>query len=263
MDKTKIEWADMTWNPVTGCKHNCEYCYAKKIAERFGGHTIFGEKSTDNPFGNTTALVEPLKTTDKHGNTVNAPYPFGFEPTFHKYRLAEPARKQRKRNIFVGSMCDLFGSWVPTKWIVEVLDACSRAGWHNYLFLTKNPQRYIELDELALLPREDNFWYGTTINRVNDPYFTSEHHKTFVSIEPIMEDLAPTLNYTDLDWVIVGAETGNRANKVVPEQSWVDNIVKSCVMADVPVFLKDNLNVTWLFDCLVQLYPRELEKQEV
>lgn len=35
MDKTKIEWADATWNPVTGCFHSCEYCYARRIAERF------------------------------------------------------------------------------------------------------------------------------------------------------------------------------------------------------------------------------------
>lgn len=37
MNRTKIEWATMTWNPVTGCKHGCEYCYARRIARRFGG----------------------------------------------------------------------------------------------------------------------------------------------------------------------------------------------------------------------------------
>ena len=97
-------------------------------------------------------LDKPLKTMTAAGNVVNAPYPFGFTPTFHRYRLGDPARKQRPRNIFVCSMADLFGAWVPTKWIVEVLDACLAAPQHNYLFLTKNPRRYTELDELALLP---------------------------------------------------------------------------------------------------------------
>ena len=262
MDKTKIEWADMTWNPVTGCKHGCVYCYARKIAKRFGGHTLFGEKSTDNPFGNNIALIEPLKTTDAKGNKVNAPYPFGFNPTFHKYRLHEPARKQRKRNIFVGSMCDLFGDWVPTKWIVEILDACQRAGWHNYMFLTKNPKRYIELDELALLPRESNFWYGTSINKVNDPYFTSEHHKTFISIEPMMEDIALALSYKNLDWVIVGAETGNRSDKVIPQISWLTTLSSICIWKeDIPIFMKNNLKEVIPEDLLIQTYPRELLKK--
>lgn len=41
MDKTKIEWCDSTWNPVTGCLHGCEYCYARQIAERFRGEGRF------------------------------------------------------------------------------------------------------------------------------------------------------------------------------------------------------------------------------
>ena len=177
MDNTKIDWADMTWNPVTGCRHGCEYCYAARTAGRFAGYLSQGVKvfndtrkeeivqEVKKPNCEREGIVvldKPLKTMTAAGNVVNAPYPFGFTPTFHRYRLGDPARKQRPRNIFVCSMADLFGAWVPTKWIMEVLDACLAAPQHNYLFLTKNPRRYTELDEMALLPRRDNFWYGTT-----------------------------------------------------------------------------------------------------
>ena len=136
MDNTKIDWADMTWNPVTGCRHGCEYCYAARTAGRFAGHISNGVKVPFCTQEGPTVLDKPLKTMTEAGNVVNAPYPFGFTPTFHRYRLGDPARKQRPRNIFVCSMADLFGAWVPTKWIMEVLDACLAAPQHNYLFLT-------------------------------------------------------------------------------------------------------------------------------
>ncbi|MFR1061782.1 MAG: DUF5131 family protein [Enterocloster sp.] len=60
-------------------------------------------------------------------------------PTFHKYRLNEYQNK-KSRNIFVCSMADLFGEWVPDEWIEEVFEACDNAPQHNYLFLTKNPK---------------------------------------------------------------------------------------------------------------------------
>ena len=43
MQKTKIEWCDSTWNPITGCRFGCSYCYAAKIAKRFGGHGKISE----------------------------------------------------------------------------------------------------------------------------------------------------------------------------------------------------------------------------
>ncbi len=149
MDNTKIDWADMSWNPVTGCRHGCPYCYARQIATRYGGWTKGGKKTLANFFKDPPELEGPLLVVQKNGKGSQRPYPFGFTPTFHRYRLGQPARKQQPRNIFVGSMADLFGAWVPTRWIVEVLDACLAAPQHNYLFLTKNPQRYLELDKIA------------------------------------------------------------------------------------------------------------------
>ena len=272
MDNTKIDWADMTWNPVTGCRHGCEYCYAARTAGRFAGYLSQGVKVSNDtrkeeivqevkkPNCEREGIVvldKPLKTMTAAGNVVNAPYPFGFTPPFHRYRLGDPARKQRPRNIFVGSMTDLFGAWVPTKWILEVLDACLAAPQHNYLFLTKNPRRYTELNELALLPRRDNFWYGTTTTEAGQHYFISEHHKTFTSVEPMTGPLFAEAGGVLVDWVIVGAETGQRKDKVIPERAWVEDLLGACREEGVPVFMKGNLAGGWGKD-LVQETPRTL-----
>ena len=123
MNKTKIDWAEMSWNPVTGCRHGCPYCYARRTAHRFDAGM---EDSA--AVGGLHVLESKIKAT---------PYPYGFEPTMHRYRLNQPERQEEPQTVFVCSMADLFGRWVPTSWIVEVLDACQRAPQHRYLFLRK------------------------------------------------------------------------------------------------------------------------------
>jgi len=150
MNKTKIDWADSTWNPVTGCLHNCEYCYARKIANRFGGKYM--------PYGNGINILD----TQFDGEKGIDPYPFKFEPTFHRYRLDEPKRKTKGKTIFVGSMCDLFGEWVPDEWIQEVFKACEDAPQHRYLFLTKNPKRYYNLKLTENMVLNHNLAFGAT-----------------------------------------------------------------------------------------------------
>lgn len=264
MDNTKIEWADMTWNPVTGCRHGCPYCYARRTAQRFQGISA----DITQPFhrmtemeGGLRELEEPMKKRRQDGKIVPAPYPFGFEPTFHRYRLCVPARKQKPRNIFVCSMADLFGKWVPTRWIMEVLDACLQAPWHNYLFLTKNPSRYLQLNDMALLPRQNNFWYGTTATQEGQPYFFSEYHKTFVSVEPMTGPLLPSEVGLAVDWVIVGAETGPRPNKVVPKREWVQYLADSCRLEGVPLFMKDNILNVWGGPPIREV-PEELQRRQ-
>ena len=136
MNKTKIDWATMSWNPVTGCRHGCPYCYARRTAHRFDA----GLEDDKAMPGGLHVLDSKIKAT---------PYPFGFEPTLHRYRLNLPERTAEPQTVFVCSMADLFGKWVPTSWIVEVLDACQRAPQHRYLFLTKNPARYMESNDAA------------------------------------------------------------------------------------------------------------------
>ncbi len=250
MNKTDIEWADMTWNPVVGCEHNCEYCYARRIAKRFGGYDKGdGTITTHNPLPRAE-LHQPLTITRSSGKTVKSPFPFGFEPTLLCYRLEEPQHIKEPQTIFVCSMADLFGRWVPTRWIVEVLDACAAAPQHRYMFLTKNPERYAQLDALALLPREDNFWYGSTVTRMYDKRFNgSIMLNTFLSIEPLHEYLDAGLGSFGSDrLIIIGAETGNRAGKITPEKAWVDNIVEAADLTHAAVFMKDSLKpiVGWM-----------------
>lgn len=235
MNETKIDWAEMSWNPVTGCRHGCPYCYARRTAQRFAppSDKIFRELE-GHKVANHVLEEKPRA----------CPYPFGFEPTMHRYRLDQPERKTEGHTVFVCSMADLFGRWVPVEWIRDVLDACQRAPQHRYLFLTKNPARYLELDHLALLPHAENFWYGSTVADMDAAAMYPMPHvniNTFWSMEPL-------LGPVDMDaaeglpaWVILGAETGKRKDKVIPKREWVDQIAAFCQENEIPVFYKGNL----------------------
>ena len=141
-------------------------------------------------------------------------------------------------------MADLFGDWVPDEWIEQVFEACEAAPQHKYLFLTKNGKRYLELARKGIMPDADNFWYGCSVTRPDAPFFFSNKCKTFASIEPILEpfDWVPGLKHIGLpDWIIVGAETGNRKNKVRPEKDWLGGIVNGCAEHNIPLFMKESL----------------------
>lgn len=278
MNNTRIDWCDSTWNPVTGCKGGCDYCYARSIANRFGGWTTGGVKTTQNFFSDPPVLDSPLLLERKSGKVVKAPYPFAFTPTFHRYRLEEPLKKRKGQNIFVGSMADLFGRWVPTKWIVEVLDICREAPQHNYLFLTKFPERYVELDHLALLPHEENFWYGAMITNAKQMKRAADsigqlrqEVRSFFSMEPLMEDVARSeawemaYNGAYANWIIIGAMTGPGSESQQPCREWVERIVDDVKnelspFYPIPVFMKDNLRKVWGRD-LIQEFPEKLEAQ--
>lgn len=243
MKKTKIDWCDSTWNPVTGCLHGCEYCYARGIATRFGFHA-------SEPDINERVLFKcPVNAGKK------IPYPFDFQPTFHRYHLNDYIGKQG-RNIFVCSMADLFGDWVPDSWIEEVFKACEKAPQHNYLFLTKNPKRYEKILDRYMPP---NMWFGwSQTGPMGNKCDFSTHHsiKTFISIEPLLEPFKE-FHIKGIDWVIIGAETGRRKNKVVPERKWIEDIVNECRKSDIPVFMKSSLADIW-GEPLIQEFPKGL-----
>lgn len=236
MNKTKIEWCDSTWNPVTGCLHDCEYCYARKIAHRFGGYDMKDGITTFCPMPRAE-LFQSLTITRKSGKVCVAPFPFGFEPTLHKYRLDEPQKWTKPRTIFVCSMADLFGKWVPDEWIESVFAACEKAPQHRYLFLTKNPFRYEQLHQKGILRKSDNMWYGYSATKNGYDLWFDSQYNNFISVEPILENVS----IVDTDWVIVGAETGNHKNKVVPEKAWIDDICEAADITRIPVFMKDSL----------------------
>ncbi len=216
MQKTKISWADMTWNPVTGCKHGCPYCYARKIAERFKGSKA---------------------------------WPNGFEPAFYHERLVEPSKKKQPQTIFVCSMADLFGEWVPDLWIKQVFNECTIGYNHTYIFLTKNPARYL------MMPGEyftENRWFGATITGPADIYRISllkqipRGHK-FISFEPLLGQL-PEIDITGIEQVIIGGQT----NPTVPVRFGdILPIIHAADRVGAKIFMKDNLVVTggWSKPC--------------
>jgi protein gp37 len=204
MNKTDIEWTDYTWNPVTGCKHGCPYCYARDIAHRF------------------------------------YPKEIGFRPHFWKERLGEPARLKKPAKIFVCSMADLFGDWVPQEWIDQVLKVARECPQHTFQFLTKNPRR------LLFINWPDNAWVGVTAN--NQPMFneaawrlslTFKAKVRFISIEPFLSPVRMWKERYSLDWLIIGGQTGKRP--LQPDPEWVGNLIADAGQRGIGVFTKDNL----------------------
>lgn len=246
MNKSKIDWCDFTWNPVTGCTRGCPYCYARKQAGRFCGDIRLNKASEQIIHTGTGAYI--LEEPFKNNKGTVTPFPVGFEPTLHLYRLQMPAQKKKPATIFVCSMGDLFAPIIPTRWIADVFDACAAAPWHTYLFLTKYPQRYQQLEHLALLPHAENMWYGTTITDLDDADRILKLPPTvhrFVSIEPIhgpidLDYIAPPEPWPPVEWVIVGAETGNQKSKVIPERSWIAGLAGWAHCNGVPVLQKDS-----------------------
>lgn len=247
MNRSKIEWCDHTWNPITGCLNNCPYCYAKRMVVRFTGDLRLNKMAANIDYipakGPTDTgvyiLDKPLKNETNHSLI----YPFGFEPTYHRYRLNDLDKFKAGSNIFVCAMADMFGEWVPDEWIEEIFTECQARPQHNYMFLTKNPERLSALANAGKLPENKNFWYGSTITKKCQSIFDGGiHWNTFISIEPVLE-------YLDLgrgcfgctDWIIIGAETGNNKGKIIPEKGWIDNILEIAKLTQIPVFMKDSL----------------------
>ena len=206
MNPTKIEWTDNTWNPVTGCFGGCEYCYARRMSYRLRGRYGYPQ---DNP----------------------------FQPTFHPDKLDEPINRKNPAKIFVVSMGDLFGDGVNPEWTQQVLGTIQSASWHTFQILTKCPQRLSKWDFPS------NCWAGITIDRqfrtagIKDLLRCNAPVK-YISFEPLLERIEVDLN--GIDWIIIGAQTGQRALK--PKFEWVEAIINTAADNNIPVFIKDNLN---------------------
>jgi protein gp37 len=271
MNKTKIEWCDMTWNLVTGCLHNCPYCYARGIAGRFdtfnkNPNLVVSErrkwKRRESPMA-LLEVTEPIHFVCKGKEQITT-YPFGFTPTFHRYRLNEPQKWKQPQTVFIGSMADIFGEWVPDNWIKEIFKACAAAPQHTYIFLTKNPKRYYQLAEKCELPFEH--WYGATVTdsigllfgsfprqskesavpRYSSyaPGFSGQtlgQFKTFLSLEPMYSADYNLWHRATVDLVILGAETGNRKGKTLPTADWVKVAERQAKELRAHVFMKDSL----------------------
>jgi len=221
-------WAAWTTNPVTGCLHNCPYCYAREGAE-----------------------VNP---------NLKQFYPVGFKPLFHHQRLDAPANMKvpeeakhdpRLGRVFVGSMGDVFGKWVPDEWIEKVFASCIANPQWEYLYLTKFPQRYVGL---TLPPTA---WIGTT---VDDQYRVKIAEEAFRKISGVrfkwlsLEPLLVPLEFTDLsmfDGVVIGAQSATnqpdgeggivRVPEFAPPFEWVARLTDQAHEAGCRVWQKHNL----------------------
>ena len=161
-------------------------------------------------------------------------------------------------------MGSFFGVRVPDRWIEEIFTACRKHPIHNYLFLTKNPGRYERIEAAGMLPVDKNMWYGSTLTRPENKCFISNGHNTFWSIEPIhapfeiwkKDKFSP-------DWIIIGAETGRRREKIIPRKEWIEDIVGRCSDSGIPVFMKDSLLPVMGESGMRREFPKQLQHSEI
>lgn len=157
------------------------------------------------------------------------------KPQFFPERL-EQLYSKKPQVIFMNSMSDI-ADW-EHEWIIDTFKAMEENPQHKYIFLTKRPQIY---EKILTRHTPSNWWFGTTQEKPDMGRKSTVHHSVnvFFSIEPILADFPNFMPNTE--WVIIGAETGNRKGKVVPKKEWIDNIVMSCDEKEIPVFMKDSL----------------------
>jgi protein gp37 len=158
---------------------------------------------------------------------------------------------KKPTRIFVNSMSDI--EYWEDVWMQRVLEKIKEYPQHTFLFLTKKYNIYNNY----VFPR--NCWLGSTVvnqDQMNALEYTTSgpyKNKTFVSIEPIQGKIQIIM---DLEWIIIGAETGNRKDKIIPEKHWIKQIVKDAKFEfwKTPVFMKNNLKQIWP-DKLIQEFP--------
>ena len=208
--QSNIEWTDATWNPVRGCTKispGCKYCYAEVFAERFRG-------VPDHPF--------------EHG----------FDLRIIPEKLEEPLHWKRPRKIFVNSMSDLFHEVLPLDFIQQVFNVMSKASWHTFQILTKRSERLVETS--VHLPWPPNVWMGVSVE--SDRYVYRSSHLAqvpakvrFLSVEPLLGPIS-NLPLWNIDWVIVGGESGRNARPMDIE--WARDIYYQCRKTGAAFFLK-------------------------
>ena len=211
-DKSRIEWTDATWNPVTGCTKvspGCAHCYAEAVTLRF---------KRGGPF-------LPGKTTIR----------------LHPDRLADPGRWRRPRRVFVNSMSDLFHEQVPFDFVDEVFDRMVQHDRHVYQVLTKRPERMAEYSaRMDTWPA--NVWAGVSVeNQIwadwRIPLLTAVPASVrFLSVEPLLKAVDLSRYLDGVQWVIVGGESGPRARPMAAE--WARSVRDDCLAAGVPFFFK-------------------------
>lgn len=214
VNRTEIEWTDVTWNPVTGCTKitaGCDHCYAERFSERFRG-------------------------------VPNHPFEKGFDLTLRQARLKQPLLWRRPHRIFVNSMSDLFHKEVPRSFIDQVFNTMEEANWHTYQVLTKRSSlltRYLARRyPTSLAP--PHIWLGVSVedaqNTVRIKHLKAARASVkFVSFEPLIGQVG-RLDLSGIDWAIVGGESGPHARPM--DEDWALDLRDQCVAQNVAFFFK-------------------------
>jgi len=136
-------------------------------------------------------------------------------------------------------MSDLFHEEIPTEYLDQIFDVVEKTPRHIYQILTKRENRMFEYVSKRKIP--ENIWLGVTVEDIQsglpriDKLRKLNAEIKFLSIEPLLEDLGE-IDLTNIDWVIVGGESGPKARPMKPE--WVVNIKRQCQEQDVAFFFK-------------------------
>jgi len=210
MGKSTIEWTEQTWNPTTGCDKvsaGCKFCYAETLSKR-------------------------LKAMEQYR------YRNEFEITMHPESLKEPFKWKKPSVVFVNSMSDMFHKNIRLSYIQRVFHVMNMIPRHQFQVLTKRSERLVELS--PYLNWTENIWMGVSvedervIDRIDNLRKSGAHIK-FLSLEPLIGPL-PNLNLDNIDWVIVGGESGPNSRPI--KKDWVIDIKDQCKEADVAFFFK-------------------------
>jgi protein gp37 len=212
MARTKIEWTESTWNPVTGCTKvsaGCKFCYAEVMTKRL---KAMGQEKYIN----------------------------GFDLTLHPEVLNEPYTWKKGRMVFVNSMSDLFHEDIPIDFIQKTFKVIKENPGHVFQILTKRADILNYYDSEGWLEWPHNLWMGVTVenksvlSRVNLLKKTGARVK-FLSCEPLLSSL-PDLDLKGIDWVIVGGESGRTPREM--KEEWVLEIKEKCNQANVAFYFK-------------------------
>jgi protein gp37 len=212
MAQSSIEWTEMTWNPVTGCDKisaGCKFCYAEVMAKRLKAMGV-----------------------EKYQNE--------FKLTIHEDELATPYTWKKSKVVFVNSMSDLFHKDVPIEFIQKVFRVMKENPQHVFQVLTKRADVMLYYDKEGWLDWSHNIWMGVSVENEKvmkriDLLRQSNARTKFLSCEPLIGPL-PKLNLKNIDWVIVGGESGRKPRPMKKE--WVLDIKQQCEKKDVAFFFK-------------------------
>lgn len=207
---SKIEWTDITWNPITGCtqySEGCQNCFAMNMHKRL---TAMGVEKYSQPFNKVVFHKEALYQ--------------------HKFSRLD----KKGKLIFVNSMSDTFHKDITDSQIKELLDECEWNDPNIFQILTKRAERIVNFEYPF------NVWLGVTVETAKHKDRIEYLRQTnapvkFLSCEPLLEDLGE-LDLMGIDWVICGGESGHKARPMHPD--WVRNIQRQCEGQNVPFFFK-------------------------